>query len=149
MKKQQDGIMARILPHLTLVLALVLMVLFVLDRFNGNMAFLTSEITKWMLFVLGVLSVTTAALLIAHQWRDDAFNEQQRQAAIKREQHAARKRAWEAERHAASVSAWQPEKGTGAVPGTRATAVPMKPGGIAPSNGKPQAEDAPAEPAHP
>ena len=43
-------ILTDILMHLSLVEAVILLTLFVTDRYNRAMGFLTAEISKWLLF---------------------------------------------------------------------------------------------------
>ena len=79
---------ARILPHLTIVLSLMTLTFFGIDRVNVNMAFMTSEMSKWLFAALAVLSIVTSFLLIAFQWRADAKDEKKRLRQIEREQRA-------------------------------------------------------------
>ena len=39
----------RLLPHATLILSLMVLTFFVIDRFNEYMAFMSSEISKWVI----------------------------------------------------------------------------------------------------
>lgn len=56
------NLLLRILSHLTIVLAAVLVVLFLIDRAKrGEMSFLANQTTKWMLLALAVLSIAGAA----------------------------------------------------------------------------------------
>jgi hypothetical protein len=52
------NLISRILSHLTIVLASVLVVLFLIDQAKrGEMSFLANQTTKWMLFALALLSI--------------------------------------------------------------------------------------------
>lgn len=62
----------RFIPHLTIVFALMTLVFFGIDRVNVAMAFMTSALSKWVFAILAVLSCTSAVMLVAAQWRDDA-----------------------------------------------------------------------------
>ena len=64
--------LGRILPHLTIVLSLMTLVFFVLDRFNQVMAFMTSELSKWLFALLAACSLATAMMLVFRQWLEDA-----------------------------------------------------------------------------
>jgi hypothetical protein len=56
------NLISRILSHLTIVLASVLVVLFLIDQAKrGEMSFLANQTTKWMLFALALLSIAGAA----------------------------------------------------------------------------------------
>lgn len=48
------------LPHVNITLAMVLLVIFVTDRFNSSMKFINNDITKWMLCVFCVTSLLQA-----------------------------------------------------------------------------------------
>ena len=53
--KKFFGILLSFLPHLNIALSVVMISLFILDRFNRAMVFLTNDLTKWMLAVFCVL----------------------------------------------------------------------------------------------
>ena len=63
--------MKRIIPHITIVLSLMTLTFFVIDRFNEVMAFMTSELSKWVFALLAVTGFATAVLLIGMQWSED------------------------------------------------------------------------------
>lgn len=54
----------RLLPHATLIIALIMLTLFVIDRFNRAMMFLANDLTKWLLAVLAVLIVVQSVIAI-------------------------------------------------------------------------------------
>lgn len=62
----------RILPHLTIILAFMVLVFFVIDRVNRPMAFMTSEMSKWLFFIFAVLVLPVSIMAIGAQWREDA-----------------------------------------------------------------------------
>ncbi len=62
---------SRILPHAVIVLSLMTLTFFSIDRVNPIMAFMTSELSKWVFALLAVTGFFTAVLLIAAQWRED------------------------------------------------------------------------------
>ncbi len=45
----------RLLPHITLILSLMLVTFFVIDRFNEAMAFLNNDITKFLVLILSLI----------------------------------------------------------------------------------------------
>ena len=47
----------RILPHLAIVLALMTVTFFIIDRFNEAMAFLNNDITKILVLVLAQIAL--------------------------------------------------------------------------------------------
>lgn len=55
----------QVLPHLSIVLAGLLLVLFVVDYFNGSMGFLDSDVAKTVLVLVCVTSIVNSVLLIA------------------------------------------------------------------------------------
>ena len=80
----------RILPHLTIVLALMTLTFFVVDRINVVMAFMTSELSKWLFALLAICSLASAMMLVFHQWREDARKarrEAKRQAKQRMEEY--------------------------------------------------------------
>lgn len=65
--------MKRFIPHLTICLSLMTLAFFVIDRFNEIMAFMTSDMSKWLFAVLALCSIFTSVFLIG-----DNFREQER-----------------------------------------------------------------------
>ena len=61
----------RAVPHLTLVLALMTLTFFCIDRVNTGMAFMTSELSKWVFAALAAAALLTSILLVAANWRED------------------------------------------------------------------------------
>lgn len=53
------------LPHATLILSLMMLVFFVIDRFNEAMAFLNNNLTKWLLFAFCLLVLVLSLAVIA------------------------------------------------------------------------------------
>ena len=62
---------SRILPHAVIVLSLMTLTFFGIDRVNPIMAFMTSELSKWVFALLAVTGFATAVLLIGMQWSED------------------------------------------------------------------------------
>jgi len=54
----------RLLPHATLILSLMVLTFFVIDRFNEYMAFMSSELSKWVIAGLALCALATALRLI-------------------------------------------------------------------------------------
>ena len=61
---------ARILPHISIVLSGMLIFLFVLDRFNPAMGYLENGGERIVLLALAMSSILTATMLIGYQRRD-------------------------------------------------------------------------------
>lgn len=59
------------LPHVTAILSLMTMTFFCIDRVNTAMAFMTSELSKWVFMLLAVSALLTSVELIARAWHDD------------------------------------------------------------------------------
>ena len=55
--------MTDLLMHLSLVEAVILLTLFVTDRYNRAMGFLPAEISKWLLFAFCVTVILLIVLL--------------------------------------------------------------------------------------
>ena len=58
-----------ILPHATLIIALILLTLFVIDRINRAMMFLANDLTKWLLAVFAVLVIVQSVMAIVKAHR--------------------------------------------------------------------------------
>ena len=56
--KQISPVILDVLPHLTLVLALMHVVFLIVDLYNRAMAFVNNDITKWLLFITAALILT-------------------------------------------------------------------------------------------
>ena len=61
----------RAIPHLTIVLSLMTLTFFCIDRVNRGMAFMTSELSKWVFAALAVCALSSAVSLVALRWRTD------------------------------------------------------------------------------
>ena len=61
----------RKLPHITIILATLCLVLFILDRFNGNMRFLMNDLTKVIVALLSIFAIATSLLCIGGYLRAD------------------------------------------------------------------------------
>jgi hypothetical protein len=61
----------RIMPHAVIVLSLMTLTFFSIDRVNPIMAFMTSELSKWVFALLALTGLLTAVFLIGMQWKDD------------------------------------------------------------------------------
>ena len=58
-----------VLIHTSLIEAFILLTLFVTDRFNRAMGFLTAEFSKWLLFAFCITVILLVILLLWHQYR--------------------------------------------------------------------------------
>ena len=65
----QGGIATAILPHAVIILSLLFEVLTVTNFFNHAMDLLTSDLSKSMLIIYAVLSLSLSALLSECAWR--------------------------------------------------------------------------------
>lgn len=62
--------MKKILPHICIDVAVIFLVLWVLDRFNGAMQFLSRDVFKIPLLVFLVLVIAESVILIVYQRRE-------------------------------------------------------------------------------
>ncbi len=60
----------RLIPHITIILAMMTLTFFVIDRFNEFMDFMTSELSKWVFAALAVFALATAVRHIAADWKE-------------------------------------------------------------------------------
>lgn len=63
--------MKRIFPHLTLVLSIMTLVFFIIERQNEVMAFMTSVMSQWVFAGLAVCAMVTSICLIVENFRED------------------------------------------------------------------------------
>jgi hypothetical protein len=57
----------RVLPHLSIVFAGLLLALFVVDYFNGSMGFLDGDVARIVIVLVSLTSIVDALALIALQ----------------------------------------------------------------------------------
>jgi len=55
---------AALLNHVTLILGIIVLALFITDRFNRAMAFLANETSRWLIAVFALLVIVEAVLSI-------------------------------------------------------------------------------------
>ena len=55
----------RLIPHIAIILSLMTLTFFVIDRYNEFMDFMTAEMSKWLFAALAVFTIATAVRLIA------------------------------------------------------------------------------------
>lgn len=67
--RMEIGMIRKMLPHATLIVAVMFVVFFCIDRVNEAMNFLGVDISKWLLLIFCILSVATSVLLIVSQRR--------------------------------------------------------------------------------
>ena len=60
----------KILPHICLDMAVIFLVLWVIDRFNGAMQFLSRDVFKIPFLVFLVLVIIESVILIVYQRRE-------------------------------------------------------------------------------
>ena len=65
--------------HLMLLFAVLIITFFIIDRFNTAMEFMTSELSKWMIFVLAALALLNAVFTIAATWVRPEKKEKEKQ----------------------------------------------------------------------
>ena len=59
----------KILPHISIIISMMLLVLFVLDKINDKMVFLNDDLTKAILAIGCVFSIATCVVLVVKQRR--------------------------------------------------------------------------------
>ena len=62
--------MKKILPHICIDVAVIFLVLWVLDRFNGAMQFLSRDVFKIPFLIFLVLVIIESLVLIVYQRRE-------------------------------------------------------------------------------
>ena len=83
------NLVKKLLPHVVIVISGMLIVFFVIDRFNKPMGFMTNEFHKRLTFVLAILAIYYAVKNIALERRIERTNYQRRiKAASERPRQA-------------------------------------------------------------
>ena len=77
------------LPHLTIDLSLMTLTFFVIDRINRSMAFITSEMSKFLFLGLAVCSLLTSCALLGQYWKADARNARKEQKEMLKQKELA------------------------------------------------------------
>lgn len=88
--------MKKIFPHITIVLSLMTLTFFVIERFNEMMGFMTSRMSQWLFAAAAVFALICAVRLIAADLREE-------QRARERRERRARRARQEAESLAAQL----------------------------------------------
>ena len=60
-------IIEKLLPHATIILSVMFITFFIIDKVNEKMAFINNDISKVLLAVLAVLAIATSIALIRRQ----------------------------------------------------------------------------------
>lgn len=58
----------KLFAHASMLLSILVLVCFVLDKFNNAMDFMTADISKWLFAVTAVVSIISAILTIINLW---------------------------------------------------------------------------------
>lgn len=58
----------KLFAHASMLLSILVLVCFVLDKFNNAMDFMTAEISKWLFAVTAIISIISAILTIVNLW---------------------------------------------------------------------------------
>ena len=100
--------MKKVFPHITIILSVMTLTFFVIERFNAMMAFMTSRLSQWVFAALAVLAIITSIRLIKADWDADR-RARERQARLERQ--AMRRRMQES-----GETAPEPEAAAGVCP---------------------------------
>lgn len=76
--------MKKVFPHITIILSVMTLTFFVIERFNAMMAFMTSRLSQWVFAALAVLAIITSIRLIKADWDADR-RARERQARLERQ----------------------------------------------------------------
>lgn len=59
-----------LLAHISIVLSVMVLTWFVIDRFNTAMEFMSADISKWFIAALAALSLASSLVNIVSLWSD-------------------------------------------------------------------------------
>lgn len=60
---------ARVLNHFQLILGIMLLTFFTIDRFNSAMDFMSNDITKFLVGALALTGIINAVTVIVRSWK--------------------------------------------------------------------------------
>jgi hypothetical protein len=63
-----------VLPHITIIMSIMFITLWILDKFNPNMNFLDSKLSSILMLILFILSILTSILAVAWDRKLDRDN---------------------------------------------------------------------------
>lgn len=78
----------KLLPHAAIIISAMYFVFFFIDKVNSTMAFIDNDITKALIFALGVIAIINAVQLI----REERERERRYQQALRRRRAHPRQR---------------------------------------------------------
>lgn len=61
----------KVVQHAAIIISVMYFVFFIIDRINSPMAFINNDITKVLLFILGIFSIFNSVRLIAADRREE------------------------------------------------------------------------------
>ena len=79
----------KVLPHISIVMAGMMVVFFLIDRVNKPIGFMTNEFHRWLSFFLALFCLGYSVLLIAYQRKLERQEEQKRRRAMQARRAAA------------------------------------------------------------
>lgn len=75
----------KLLPHVAIIISMMYFVFYFIDRVNSAMAFINNNITKNLLFVLGLIAILESIWLIRSNRAQERRRQQQRLQQQRRE----------------------------------------------------------------
>lgn len=70
-----------LVPHVSIVISGMMIVFFIIDRFNDAMGFMESDVTKVLIFILSISAITTAVLAMVYRTRlEEATDDRRRES---------------------------------------------------------------------
>lgn len=62
-------VFAKLLNHIQLILGIMLLTFFTIDRFNSAMDFMSNDITKFLVGALALIGIINAVTVIVRSWK--------------------------------------------------------------------------------
>ena len=75
----------KLLPHVAIIISMMYFVFYFIDRVNSAMAFINNDITKNLLFALGLIAILESVWLIRSNRAQERRRQQQRLQQQRRE----------------------------------------------------------------
>jgi NADH:ubiquinone oxidoreductase subunit 2 (subunit N) len=60
-----------IIPHITIILSIMFITLWILDKYNPNMNFLDSKLSSILMLILFIMSIITSIIAVVWERKND------------------------------------------------------------------------------
>lgn len=65
------NLIKKILPHICIILSGMIVTFFIISQFNNAMGLMENDMTKAIIFILGIVAIIVSSMLISKQRREN------------------------------------------------------------------------------